>query len=191
MSIADRFASMWKQSREDAGKSQAFMARELGVSRRTIQNWEEGTSSPSQLMGFRWFRVLDLPPLPYYLRLLYSDFDSAPASDEDTDKLLFSIIKSLPTHAKKSLLYCLGGHHGSSVPCSIEEWVANAQCPLSDRLRVAVSIRSNYEVAKEQGMLVGKENIQPDLELLDTAIAAAKRAVISSESSYSISEGTA
>lgn len=36
-----RFAKIWWKSRADAGKSQEFMALSLGVSKKTIQNWEK------------------------------------------------------------------------------------------------------------------------------------------------------
>ena len=37
---ADRFAKIWWKSRANMGVSQEYMALGLGVSRKTIQNWE-------------------------------------------------------------------------------------------------------------------------------------------------------
>ena len=71
--ISEKFASMWRKSREDAGKSQDFMAKAMRVSKRTIQNWEAGISCPSQSAGLEWFQILGLAPLPYYLELLYPE----------------------------------------------------------------------------------------------------------------------
>lgn len=44
---AKRFAKVWWKSRDDVGKSQEFMALSMGVSKKTIQNWEKGLSSPN------------------------------------------------------------------------------------------------------------------------------------------------
>ena len=38
--IADRFGMMWKKSRCNAGVSQEYMAKALGVSKKTIQNYD-------------------------------------------------------------------------------------------------------------------------------------------------------
>ena len=61
-----RFAEIWWKSRADAGMTQERLAVELGVSRKTIQNWESGATSPSLYQGTEWFRALGLNPLPYY-----------------------------------------------------------------------------------------------------------------------------
>ena len=72
--ITDRerqFAKIWADSRVDAGKTQDYMAKGLGVSKKTIQNWENGVTAPDFFMGSEWFRVLGINPLPYYLSFLF------------------------------------------------------------------------------------------------------------------------
>ena len=52
-----RFAQIWSLSRADTGKTQEYMANGLGVSKKTIQNWEKGASAPDLFEGSEWFRV--------------------------------------------------------------------------------------------------------------------------------------
>lgn len=68
---AKRFADIWLKSRADAGITQERMAMELGVSKKTIQNWERGLSSPSAFQVFEWFEILGLNPIPYLLAYQY------------------------------------------------------------------------------------------------------------------------
>ena len=70
---AKRFSKIWWQSRADSGKSQEYMALGLGVSKKTIQNWEKGITSPDLFQSSEWFRLLGLNPLHYYLEFLYPD----------------------------------------------------------------------------------------------------------------------
>ena len=96
--ISERFAKMWRTSREAAGKSQDYMAKALGVSKKTVQNWENGTSCPSQQMGFEWFMVLGVQPMPYYLKLLYPyEFDRIEpgANKKDVGIALLTLVSNL------------------------------------------------------------------------------------------------
>ena len=54
--ITDRerqFAKIWADSRVDAGKTQDYMAKGLGVSKKTIQNWENDVRKPADYI-VRW-----------------------------------------------------------------------------------------------------------------------------------------
>lgn len=92
-----RFAQIWSLSRTDAGKTQEFMANGLGVSKKTIQNWEKGASSPDLFEGSEWFRVLGTNPLPYYLAFLYPwlfDGIKPETSDEEVENALLFLVKT-------------------------------------------------------------------------------------------------
>lgn len=185
--ISERFAHMWKHSREITGKSQDYMAKALGVSKKTVQNWEMGTSCPSQLKGFEWFDALGLNPLPFYLRLLHPDKFTGLQSDHSekrTEDALIQIIKDLPPDSKRKLLYLLCGDHGSSVVGMLELINAHLQSPLRDRLNIAQSVAINYEIAVASGKIRKPEQIQPDMEVLDDAIRKGKAAVISGRENY-------
>lgn len=173
--IADRFANMWIKSREDAGKSQEFMAKALGVSKKTIQNWESGITCPSQKVGFEWFSVLGLQPLPYYLEVLYPECFSN--TTPNRKEALVKIICDMPNDIIDKLYYIMCGSHGSSVVGVIEMINAHLQSPLRDRLNVAISIETNYELAEAAHKVRCPKDVQPNMDILATAIEMGKTAV--------------
>lgn len=50
-----------EKARKDKGFSQEFVARQLGVSRATIDNWERGTTKPTLPMAAKLAELLDVP----------------------------------------------------------------------------------------------------------------------------------
>lgn len=185
--LSDRLSQMWRRSREIAGLSQEHMAKSLGVSRKTIQNWENGTSSPNQVMGFEWFDICELQPLPFYLEALYpelfSDLSSA-TSDHDVDVALLTVIKDLPVNYKRKLLYLFAGKHGSSPTCVLDMVTAHLQVPLSNRLTIAETIYSNYDLAAATGSIRNANNVQPNISFLKRAIDHARIALKHGKDDY-------
>ena len=101
-----RFARIWSLSRSDAGKTQEFMANGLGVSKKTIQNWEKGASAPDLYEGSEWFRVLGTNPMPYYLAFLYPWlFDGIKHEDDDQEieQALLFLVKNMTQVEKRQL----------------------------------------------------------------------------------------
>lgn len=186
--LADRFAAMWRKVRETAGFSQEYMAKALGVSRKTVQNWENGTSCPSQILGLEWFRVCGQQPLPYYLELLFPDEVgqlSSDLSDQQIDTALLAVIDSLPIESKKKLLYLFAGNHGSSPSCVLDMVTAHLQVPLSNRLTIAETIYSNYDMAAATGSLRDAGSIQPNTATLKKSIDYARNALKEGRDDYS------
>ena len=100
-----RFARIWSLSRSDAGKTQEFMAAGLGVSKKTIQNWEKGVSAPDLYEGSEWFRVLGSNPMPYYLAFLYPwlfDGIKPEDGDEEIEQALMFLVKNSSSTAISS-----------------------------------------------------------------------------------------
>lgn len=105
-----RFARIWSLSRSDAGKTQEFMANGLGVSKKTIQNWEKGASAPDLYEGSEWFRVLGTNPMPYYLAFLYPWlFDGIKPEDDDQEieQALLFLVKNMTSVEKREMLYLI------------------------------------------------------------------------------------
>lgn len=186
---AENFAHMWQKSRTDAGKSQEFMAKSLGVSKKTVQNWECGLSCPSQQMGFQWFEVLGLQPFPYYFRLIYPDIykDDTP-DDEDLDDILISIIKNTPPEFKRKLYHIYLGNHGSSVAGLTELVLAHIQLPLDNRIQMASSVLTAYKYAKASGNTT-TDDIEVNVDFLQKCINNAFDSAIDHKRSYSILKG--
>ena len=188
LELSDRFAYMWRKSREDAGKSQDYLAKALGVSKKTIQNWENGIGSPSQMMWFQWFDALGLPPLPYYLELLYpSDFLklSTNSSDQEIEKAICDILLSLPSKYKRELLYILSGIHGSDICAELDMVTAHLHAPLRERVNVALSIATNYKIAQVHKQDILPDHVQPNINFLEESIFNALDAVYEHKATYS------
>lgn len=113
-----RFAKIWWKSRSDAKKSQEYMAIHLGISKRTVQNWERGVSSPDLFQSAEWFSLLGQNPLHYYFEYLYPSLYESPSSlnkDEDVEQRLLCLVKQMTPVEQKQLLYMVAGDHGSSI----------------------------------------------------------------------------
>lgn len=185
--IAERFADMWRTSRAIAGKSQDYMAKALGVSKKTIQNWEDGTSSPSQIKGLEWFQVLGLQPLPFYLRVIHPEqFGGLTpnSADEEIEEALFTCLHEFTPDFRRKLLFVLLGDHGSSPIAVMDMIAAHLHTPLRDRLNVAESIRTNYQIAEANKTLVCPTHVPSDIQSLSYAIDCAKAAIITSQTRY-------
>lgn len=170
-STINELTLMLSASRYKAGKSQQYMADALGVSKKTIQNWEDGSSFPTDKALIDWFNALSTAPHPYLLALLYPDMDFKNLdSDEEVDKAFDAMVKDLPVHVKKKLLFILCGNHGSSPVSVLDMMVANLQTPLRDRLNVCQHIIINYEMAEALDMLSDKSGIRPSIENLKSAL---------------------
>lgn len=169
----DRFASLLADSRYKAGVSQAQLAKELGITKKTVQNWESGLSTPSLLQTLQWFRVLGINPFPYLQAFLYPGVLQNTSDKAEEDKLreeLRQRIENLSIREVKDLLYILSGSHGSSPYAYLQMMLANLQTPLGDRQTVANIVQNNYRNAEAMGNLVNPDEVQPDMKALDIAI---------------------
>lgn len=183
--LVKSFADALKQSRIDADKSQDFMAQSLGVSKRTIQNWENGIGSPAVIKVVEWFDVLNLQMLPYLLGVAYPNTYGNNERDNKVTESLIDIINGLPTDAQKKLLYILGGEHGSSPIAFLDLATAHLQSTMRDRVTVGHLIAVNYKIASNMDKLRNPNKIQPNIDLLVSAINSAERAVLDGNESYS------
>lgn len=172
-------AESLRATRNEARKSQEYMALELGVTRRTILNWENGVSEPSVSQAMAWFKLLDKNPIPYLLQITYPSMDKISHKDDDARILtaLMQIINDLPAEAVRQLMYLFFGNHGSSPRAVLQMITAHLQTPMKDRISHGQLIATDYEIAKRTDSLARPEHIQPDMDCLNLAIADAKNAL--------------
>lgn len=183
-------AEALRYTRNESGRSQEYMASELGVTRRTILNWESGVSEPSIGQAISWFKLAHKNPLPYLLQCTYPDIDKISHEDDDAKILaaLLQIINDLPAEGVRQLMYLFFGDHGSSPRAVLQMITAHLQTPMKDRIVQGQLVATNYELAIRTGSLSHPEHIQPDMDCLEGAIAAAKMAVEKSAKEYSTIE---
>lgn len=179
-------AEALRQTRNESGKSQEYMAFELGVSRRTIQHWESGVSEPATGQLMDWFKLVNKNPIPYLLQKNYPEMYKISGKDDDQKirSSLVTLISELPAEGIRQLLYLFYGDHGSSPRAVMQLITAHLQAPMQDRVTQAKVILHNYEMAKKKGKLARPDHIQPDLEFLKEAIAAGEEAVINDKTEY-------
>lgn len=178
-----RFANMHSMARIDADKSQDYVAQQLGVSKKTVQNWEKGISTPSFFDSLEWFRVLHLNPFPYYLEYVYGTRNDTP-TDEKVEEEFSVLMKALPTKTKRAMLFIFFGRHGSSPISLVDLTLAHIHTPLSSRVINAINIKHNYEMAEARGELICQDNVMPDMEQLEVSINEGKTSAINNEFGY-------
>ncbi len=186
---AKRFSKMWWKSRADSGKSQEFMALGLGVSKKTIQNWEKGLSAPNLFQAAEWFRLLGLNPTKYYMEFLYPQFfegRNRQHNEAELCEILSHLIKNTSAKEKKELIYLMSGTHGSSWIALLQLLAAHCQTSLQARAVVARTILETYEIEEKTGQLINKAEITPDIDLLKLAISQCKKAAQNGQKGYSI-----
>lgn len=182
-----RFARIWVISRTNAGKTQEYMASQLGVSKKTIQNWEKGVTAPDFFMGSEWFRVLGVNPLPYYLSFVFPNlFDGIAPEDSDDviDQALMVFLRDMTITEKRELLYLIAGKHGSPWYSLLQLFTAHCHTSLKSRVNAARVILDSYEMEEKTGDLVCMDNIKPDIQILRNAIEEGKRSVMEGSRGY-------
>lgn len=185
---AERFAKIWWKSRSDAGKSQEYMALGMGVSKKTVQNWEKGISSPTLFQSTEWFDLLGQNPIHYYLAFLYPGLfdDLEPdADDKQIEDALMLLIKESTSREKRQLLYLMAGQHGSSWYSLLQMFTAHCHTSMRSRVAAARMIYENFDLDAKTGEMVCPDNVMPDLEVLHHAIYHGRTAVQNRERGYS------
>lgn len=187
--LSDRIADMWRRSRYDAGKSQEYIARALGVSKKTVQNWESGDASPNFRVALEWFDALGVPMYPYLMSVIYPteiESLSRDSSMNDIRKALSVYIDELDDLHARELLFLLYGDHGSSPTGLMDSMTAYLHMPLMMRVCITDSVLSQYKLASEIGLIEDSEHILPKVETLERCLKTAKEAVRNGKESYTI-----
>lgn len=183
-----KFIEIHVNTRKAMGRSQEYMALELNVSKRTIQNWEKGISIPSFFESLEWFRALHVNPIPLYMSLVgsksYLQDVNPDMSDDEVDKALKEVINLISPQSKRAILYLFLGKHGSSAYSVLQLMVAHLHLPLKDRLINARSVLFKYETSKSVDEIICKNNIQPDVVNLRSAIDKAQESLGKREFGY-------
>lgn len=174
------------KSRTKVGRSQEYMANELGVARKTIQNWENGMSCPTVEQAMTWFEILNLNPLPYFIEYIHPSLEDIKPTDDDERiiEALHVVLNDLPISSIRQLFFLLYGNHGSSPTAILNMLTAHLQSPMKDRLINASIIEKNYEIAMLQHKTSCPTHVQPDLELLKQGIHEGNKAVLNGSESY-------
>ena len=191
MELSDRIARMWLKSRTDAGLSQDRVAKALGVSKKTVQNWESGEASPNFRMALEWFDALGVPMYPYIMSMLYPvEVDGITAATDmyELRKALHCYVDELDDLHARELLFILHGLHGSSPIGTLDACTAYLHLPLSMRVCITDSIVTHYEMAAGLGLLQNEDHVAPEISTLEQFLSTARNAVKAGKQSYTFME---
>lgn len=160
-------------------KSQEYMAFELGVARKTIQNWENDVTSPSVNQAIDYYKALGLSPVPFLFKYVFPEI----SHDEKTRREeLKDLIDLLPDDGVEQLLSLLRGEHGSSPRAIMNLISAHLETPMKDRILNASIIIKNYELASIKNNNMGI--VQVDKGLLDKALKEAEKSFEEDKKAY-------
>lgn len=181
-----RLARMLMLSRAESGLSQEKVALELGIAKRTVQNWERGVSAPTLPQAIEWFRVMKVAAMPYFLQFMFPDIEGIGPQDDDMKlrKQVIGLIETLPIEGVRQLMYLFYGSHGSSPRGILNMLTAHLQAPLRDRYSHACMILNDYKLLMDLNQTINPENIQPDIKLLESAIAEGRKAILEGQDTY-------
>ena len=183
-----RLARMLSLSRAESGLSQEAMALELGIAKKTVQNWEKGVSTPTLPQAIAWFRVAKVAAMPYFLQFMFPDIEGMDWQTPDHEVLesLISFIEVLPMEGVRQLMYLFYGNHGSSPRAVINMITAYLQLPLRERYHIDCELFTRYGLVKDRHELVKPEHIKPDENTMKTTICRERDAILNNKDSYMI-----
>ena len=183
-----RLARMLALSRAESGLSQEAVALELGVAKKTVQNWEKGFSTPTLPQAIAWFSVVKVAAMPYFLQFMFPDMEGikSHASDKQIRDRLMTMIETLPIDGVRQLMYLFYGNHGSSPRAVMNMVTAYLQTPLQERYKVDCTVLNNFKLAEDMHGTIKPDHIQPNLEIMEKAIERERDAVINGKDTYMI-----
>ena len=183
---AEKFATLLAKARLNAGFSQKQMAKLLGRSVSTIQNWESGYVCPSFFDTMDWFEVLGINPMRYLLNYLYplkyenlNTLSNDIAEIEKTKSALNYYIDNIASDSEiLKIAFNVLGETGSSWNSQLDMLTAHNHLPLTHRIFVAQQVLDAFLLAKARNVLNCADQIMPDIEELERAVISAKQSII-------------
>lgn len=172
------------QSRLDAGVSRKDLAKALGKTERTIQNWESGFS-PSFLDVCMWFSAIEKPAWSYIQNAIYNhktnNYDSYA---EECRQELIEYFSAADIIEIRKVSFAIMGDHGSNWLAMLEALLEHVCSPLAQRVISARSILISYSIESQHTEIIATENILPDLENLRRCIELGTEAAKAGKNSY-------
>ena len=184
--IEEMVASMLRNARHESGVSQDYLANALGVSKKTVQNIENGVSFPNIKTIIKWFQTIDIPIYPYLFRLSHPELLSLNANSTDTEvrDALISVINDMDIHEMRKHFFEMFGEHGTAPEGMGEVKTAYLHLPMYVKVGIAEIICTQFEIAQARGELVQPDKIMPNTDKLKEYIDKAKKAVIDGKETY-------
>lgn len=178
------------QAREDAGVSRKDLAKALGKTERTIQNWESGFN-PSFLDICMWFHAIEKSAWAYIQCSIYShDVHRSDAEAEIRRQELLRYFSTAENCEIRKVSFLIMGEHGSNWLAVLEALFEHVCSPLSQRVISARSILVSYLVDVQHTETIATGNILPDIDNLRRCIELGTEAAKSGKPTFKTAQGT-
>lgn len=184
------YANVLFKSRKEKHKSRRYMADALGVSERSVRNWEYGLGAPSITDFTLWFETLGISMLQYLRK------ESRPEQEENQNSAtmpeglvsldLHRAIADMDEHSKRELHFLIYGNHGGDFSAYMDKCVTDLQSNMHERHVTTMIAVANYEYHKVNNTLRCPDEVQPDLARLKQASEMGRVASHNGESSYAM-----
>lgn len=154
---AKQIIELLSKARVKNGISQQKVADYIGVTRRTVQNWENDFGHPDLDQTKAWCEAIGENPMIIFTLFICGDAASGnPRRSQTKRELVIDYIQNKMSDEEIDILYFLfSGVSGSSPYAYMQKVGADLSCPIGDRVKSARLIQSNYELA------LGTDNTMP------------------------------
>lgn len=189
---AAKIGTALAKARVEAGLSQREMAHLIGMTERTVQNWEKGDTSPDGDEIMDWFTACGASPLAAMQEMLHPELyrkQATDMTDEELDAAISGFLDNSPRIVKEMILFIVLGKHGSYPPAVIAEICANLHTPLQNKVSVCGQVLDNYNCAVATHTDPVPDDVHPPLDLLETSYKAGKEASRRGETAYMTKKG--
>ena len=188
-----RIAEAIINAREAVEVSQRELAERLGHDKRTVQKWESGEMKISLEDFLEIFDALHVAVEPYSKWIRHpelfpngiTDIKGFNHDQRRTALVHYYAQQASPTEVEQAY-YIQFADHGSDYYGIRQQCIANLQTPLRDRRRICGQIISNYNEAKDLGVMTDPDGPQPNMEILMACYHASAQSVREGSNRYSI-----
>lgn len=163
-----------------AGVSRAKLAGLLGVSERTIKNWEDGVSQPDAELFLEMLDACNEHLANVIRHFEFMDiFEGEEADAEQIRQTLITCIRSTTSdEMNRKLLYNLSADHGSDAVAQLNLCTAYNHLPMEDKYDICNLVVGRYLLRKEQNRLIRTEyGVDPDLDYLRKELAKVRKEI--------------
>lgn len=169
------------KARVKCGMSQKRVADYIGVSRKTVQNWENGLGSPDIDQVKEWCEAIGENPMIIFTLFIFGEASGIDPKRSEAKRSTVAdyILLKMSDQEIDILYFLITGVSGSSPYPYLQKVGADLSCPISDRVNSAKLIQSNYELASQTHTTT--PYAPPiDCEALEWAVMLGREAAISS-----------
>lgn len=172
-------------SRQVSGKTIEYVAHELGVSKKTVYNWEYGLSEPSASQFLRWFPTIGLNPIPYIYNYYFPRYQHIkPSTDDKRIKEAFKEVSKLFTTRQMRIMMLVMKQKASDIEPLWELFLCYLQNGQFNRIINATGVVTAYELDGPYD----PDAVQPNIQIVKKAIEKAKEAYAKGNKGYIVLE---